>query len=59
MTAQIISLSFVLFCLESVERKGKNYKSLNILRTKRVFLMKQKTFFIILEGLSFGGKTKI
>ena len=28
---------FVLLYLESVERKGKNYKNLNILRTKRAF----------------------
>ena len=29
MTSQIIPLPFVLLYLESVERKGKNYKSLN------------------------------
>ena len=40
MTSQIISLPFVLLYLESVERKEKNYKSLNIARTKRAFLMK-------------------
>ena len=40
MTSQIILRPFVLFCLESVERKGKNYKILNILRMKRAFLMK-------------------
>ena len=59
MTSQIIPLPFVLLYLESVERKGKNYKSLNISRKKRAFLMKQKTLFIVLEGLSFGRKTKI
>ena len=37
MTSQIISLPFVLLNLEIVESKGKNYKSLNILRTKRAF----------------------
>ena len=30
MTSQITSLSFVLLYLESMERKGKNYKSLNL-----------------------------
>ena len=40
MTSQIIPLPFVLLYLESKERKGKNYKSLNMLRTKRAFLMK-------------------
>ena len=34
MTSQIIPLPFVFLYLESVERKGKNYKSLNISRTK-------------------------
>ena len=58
MTSQIIPLPFVLLYLESVERKGKNYKRLNISRTKRAFLMKYKTLAIVLEGLSFGGKTK-
>ena len=32
MTSQIIPLPFVLLNLESVERKGKNYKNLNISR---------------------------
>ena len=40
MTSQIIPPPFVLLYLESVERKGKNYKMLNISRTKRAFLMK-------------------
>ena len=40
MTSQIILLPFVLLHLESVERKGKNYKSMNILRMKVAFLMK-------------------
>ena len=40
MTSQIIPLPFLLFYLESVERKGKNYKSLNVLRMKIAFLMK-------------------
>ena len=37
MTSQIIPLPFVLFYLKSVEKKGKNYKSLDISRTKRAF----------------------
>ena len=57
MASQVIPLPFVLLHLESVERKRKNYKSLNILRTKRAFLM--KIHFIVLQGLSFGGKTKL
>ena len=39
MTSQIIPLPFVLLYLESAESKGKNHKILNILRTKRAFLM--------------------
>ena len=46
MTSQIIPLAFALLNLESVEKKGKNYKNLNILR-------------IIFRGLSFGEKIKI
>ena len=40
MTSQIIPLPFVLLYLESVERTGKNYKSLDITRMERAFLMK-------------------
>ena len=40
MASQIIPLSFALLYLESMESKGKSYKSLNISRTKRAFLMK-------------------
>ena len=40
MTSQIIPFPFVLLNLENVERKGKNYKNLNIWRTKRAFSMK-------------------
>ena len=58
MTSKIIPLPFVLLYVGSVERKGKNYISLNISRTKRAFLMKSKILFIVFEGLSFGGKTK-
>ena len=42
MTLEIIPLTFVLLNLESVERKRKKYKNLNISRTKRAFPMKQK-----------------
>ena len=34
------STSFAILNLESVEKKGKNYKNLNISRTKRAFQMK-------------------
>ena len=37
MTSQIIPLRCALLNLEIVERKGKNYKNLNISRTKRAF----------------------
>ena len=37
MTSYIIPLPFVLLNLESVEMKGKNYKKLNISRTKKDF----------------------
>ena len=47
------SLIRLLLNLGSVERKRKNYKNLNISRTKRPFQMK---FFIVFEGLSLGGK---
>ena len=40
MTSPVIPLPFILLYLESMERKGKNYKSLNITRTERDFLMK-------------------
>ena len=40
MTSQIIPLPFALLSLEIVERKGKDYKNLNISRTEKAFLMK-------------------
>ena len=39
--------------------EGKKLQSLNISRTKKAFLKKQKTFFIVFEGLSFDEKIKI
>ena len=39
-------------------KERKKYKNLNILRTKRAFQMKQKAFFVVFEGLSFGEKMK-
>ena len=45
MTSQIIPLPFILLYMESVERKGKNYKSLNISRTKRAFFDEIKDIF--------------
>ena len=41
------------------KREGQKYKKLNISRTKKAFQMKQKAFFIVFEGLSFGEKIKI
>ena len=38
MTSLFLPLSFVLLNPESVERKGKNYKNVNISRTKKRFL---------------------
>ena len=43
--------------LKSVERKGKKYKDLNILKMKRAFQV-IKTFFTVSEGMSFGEKNK-
>ena len=40
------------------KREGQKYKTLIISRTKRAFHMKQKAFFIVFEGLSFGEKIK-
>ena len=40
MTSEIIPIPHVLLNLESVERKGKKYKNVNISRTKRDFSMK-------------------
>ena len=59
MTSKIIPLPFIFLNLENVEREGKNYKNLSILRTERAFSMKLKTFSIVFEGLSFGEKIKI
>ena len=37
------------------KKRGRwKYKNPNISRTKRAFQMKQKTSFIVFEGLSFG-----
>ena len=44
-TSQIIPLPVVLLYLGSVESKGKNCKSLNIMRTKRTFFDKIKNTF--------------
>ena len=41
------------------KREAWKYENLNILKTKRAFSMKQKAFFIVFEGLSFGEKIKI
>ena len=40
MTSKVIPLPFAILNLDSVERKGKNYKNLNISGTKRAFKMK-------------------
>ena len=52
------STSICPFEFEKCGKEGKNYKKLNISRTKRAFKMQYKTFFIIFKGLSFGGKIK-
>ena len=55
-TSWINALSFVIFNLESVERKGKNYKNLNVSRIKRAFQTKWKIFFTVFEELSIEEK---
>ena len=55
----IIPLPFALLDLDSVDRNGKSYKNLNVLGTKRAVKIKQKTFFIVFEGLSLDEKVKI
>ena len=37
-------------------KEDRNYKNLNISRTERAFYIKQKTFSVVFEGLSFGEK---
>ena len=37
MASEVIPLPFALLNLETMERKEKNYKNLNILRIKRAF----------------------
>ena len=54
----IIPLPFALLYLESMERKWKNYKKLNILRMKSFLDEIKNTLFIVFEGLSFGEKNK-
>ena len=54
----IIPLSFVLLNLKRLEKKGKNYKNLNVSRTKRAFSMKLKAFLTVFEGYSLGKNTK-
>ena len=57
-TSKIIPLPFVLLNLENAGEKGKKYKNMNISRRKRAFQMKWKLYFKVVEGLSFGEKTK-
>ena len=40
------------------KRGRQKNKNLSISRMKRAFSMKQKTFFIVFQGLSFGEKQK-
>ena len=40
-----------------MERKGKNYKNLNISRTKELF-DEIKKLLVVFDGLPFGGKNK-
>ena len=46
---------------ESVKygKNGKKLQKLNISGTRKTFLVKEKTFFIVFEGLSFVEKIKI
>ena len=53
---KLFHLQFVLLNLQSVERERKNYKNLNISRTKRDEIKKH---FSVFEGLLFGEKIKI
>ena len=60
MTSQIIPLPFVLLHLESVERKvKKKIQKFEYLEKEKSYFGEIKTLFIVLEGLSFDGKTKI
>ena len=59
MKSKIIPLAFVFLNLESVQRKGKNYKNLNISTTNRAYWMKEKTFLIVFKELSLGEKVRI
>ena len=44
---------------DKLKKRGRRkYKKLNISRMKRAFQKKQKTFFIVFEGLSFSEKYK-
>ena len=45
MISQIITLPFVLLYLESVERKGKNYKKFEYLENKKSFFGEIKNTF--------------
>ena len=57
---QIIPFPFVLLNLPSVKRKSKNYKTLNISRTKNEELFRwNKKHFSVFHGLSLGEKIKI
>ena len=58
MTSLIIPLPFVLFNLESVERKGKIQK-FDYLENERNFLDEIKKKYIVFEGLPFGEKIKL
>ena len=59
MTSQIIPLPLFLLYLGSVERE--KLQKFEYLENEKSFFeeIKKKTLFIVLEGLSFSGKTKI
>ena len=62
MTSKILRFILDLSRAMGDRRKNRgrgNNKKLNILRTKKVFQMTQKAFFITLQGLSFCEKRKI
>ena len=58
-TSQLFQFPLILWNRKMWKGRQKNYENLNILRTKRAFWIKWKTFFIIFEMLSFDKIEKI
>ena len=55
---QIYASQFMTSQIIQVWKEGKNYKNMNVSRTKRASI-KKLYLFILFEGLSFGEKIKI